>query len=426
MPRGPEQPPPLLAQRDFAALWGGQLISILGDRLAYLALGGLLLEHTNGGHDAGYPVLLAMLNNVMVAPVLLFSPFTGPWIDRVNLRRMLILSDLARAGLVFLIPMAYQMTGSTASVFAIVFLLFLCNVVFLPAKSAMTPEIVPPAQLLAANSLLSVAGIAATVVGALAGGWIVDHWGWPATLRINSITYGVSVISLALIRYAPKPPATARPPVTVRSYLGEVAEAWTVIRSRPRVGLGLVTLAAVWLGGGFLQVAGNPHIQRAASHPGMERVGLLLGSLGLGALIGTWWINTRGIGVQRTLLLGGGYLLASGALVAFAVSTRFAVFAIAAFLVGAFIAPAFVLCETLLQEGVPLEQRGRVFSARDFFMRLALLVSGLAAAGLVRSFGTRPTLLVCSAVIGLVGVIALVWGRRSPELRQQTGGEGRS
>ncbi len=347
-----ERATPLLAQRDFAALWGGQLISILGDRLAYLALGGLLLQHTHGGHDVEYPELLAMLNNVMVAPVLLFSPFTGPWIDRVNLRRMLILSDLARAGLVFLIPMLYQITGSTGSVFAIVFALFLCNVFFLPAKSAMTPEIVPPAQLLAANSLLSVAGIAATVIGALAGGWIVDHWGWPATLRINSITYGVSVVSLALIRYRPRPPAVARPQISVRSYLAEVAEAWTTIRSRPAVGLGLVTLAAVWIGGGFMQVAGNPHIQRAASVPGMERVGLLLGALGTGALIGTWWINTRGLTVSRPLMLGVGYLLASGALVAFAVTSRFAVFAISAFLVGAFIAPAFVLCETLLQEGV--------------------------------------------------------------------------
>ena len=44
----PATPPlrPLLAQREFAALWWGQLISILGDRLTYLALLGLIAEHT--------------------------------------------------------------------------------------------------------------------------------------------------------------------------------------------------------------------------------------------------------------------------------------------------------------------------------------------------------------------------------------------
>ncbi|HTO91230.1 MAG TPA: MFS transporter [Candidatus Sulfotelmatobacter sp.] len=409
-------PTPLLRQRDFAALWWGQFISMLGDRLTYLALGGLLLEHTHRGTDSDYPVLLAMLNNVMVAPVLLFAPFTGPWVDRMNLKRVLVISDLCRALVVLGIPWAYTMGQRTGPTFALVFIMFTCNVLFLPAKSALTPEIVPAEQLLGANSLLSVAGIAATVVGALFGGYVVDHFGWPFAMRLDSLTYLVSVITLVLVRYSPERHAAQRPEVTWGGYLREVGEGWALIRRRAPVALGLVTLAAVWVGGGFLQVAGNPHIQRAASVPGMERVGLLLGSLGLGAMLGTWWINSRGKHLPRPMLLGAGYILASGALVAFAVSSRFAVFAIAALLVGAFIAPAFVLCETLLQEGVDLHQRGRVFSARDFLMRLALLLSGLAAAWLTPLVGTRDTLLVCAGLIAAIGMLALVWGRSNPGL----------
>ena len=409
-------PAPLLSQRNFSALWWGQLISILGDRLTYLALGGLLLEHTHRGSDARYPVLLAMLNNVMVAPVLLFAPFTGPWVDRMNLKRVLVLSDLCRALVVIAVPWAYAVTGHTGTTFALVFVLFTCNVFFLPAKSAITPEIVPPAQLLAANSLLSVAGIAATVVGALFGGWVVDHWGWPFALRLDAITYLISVGTLMMIRYAPGKHRASSSEVQWAGYLREVGQGWALVKRSAPVGLGLLTLSAVWMGGGFLQVAGNPHIQRAASVPGMERVGLLLCSLGLGSLLGTWWINTRGRNLPRPWLLGFGYILASGALVGFAVSSRFAVFAIAAFLVGAFIAPSFVLCETLLQEGVELHQRGRVFSARDFLMRLALLLSGLAAAWLTPLVGTRDTLIVCASLIGGIGVIALWWGNRNPEL----------
>jgi len=45
--RAPDGRPALLAQRDFAALWWGQLISMLGDRLTYLALLGLLAVHTD-------------------------------------------------------------------------------------------------------------------------------------------------------------------------------------------------------------------------------------------------------------------------------------------------------------------------------------------------------------------------------------------
>src|SRR5882762_8123114 len=98
---------PLLRQRDFAALWWGQLISILGERLSYLALLGLVAEHTHHFADRNAPLLLAVLANVMAAPVLLFAPFTGAWVDRWNLRRVLIISDLLRAGLVALLPVLY-------------------------------------------------------------------------------------------------------------------------------------------------------------------------------------------------------------------------------------------------------------------------------------------------------------------------------
>ncbi len=406
----------LLLQRDFAALWWGQLISLLGDRLTYLALGGLLLQHTHRGADAGYPVLLALLGNVMAAPVLLFSPFTGAWVDRMNLKRVLIVSDLLRAVVVLGIPWTYALTGHTGTTFALVFALFTCNVFFLPAKSAITPEIVPPGALLAANSWLSVAGIAATAVGALGGGWVVDHWGWSAAMQIDALTYLVSVGTIALVRYRPAEHRTAVAPGNPQRYLREVQEGWATVRHNPFVGLGLTALAAVWIGGGFLHVAGNQHIQQGASVPGMERVGVLLFVLGLGAGLGTWFVNTRGRAWPRPVLLGVGLMLAGLGVVAFAVTRRFAVFAIAAFLIGTFAAPSFVLTETLLQEGTELAQRGRIFSLRDFLMRLAFIISVVVAGSLSRAVGGEVTLLVAARCLVAVGALSLGWGRRSPEL----------
>src|SRR5216117_3114190 len=147
---------------NFSALWWGQLVSILGERLTYLALVGLLAEHTGHFRDPRSSLLLTLLANVMLAPVLAFAPFTGACVDRCNLKRVLVTSDLLRSVLVVLIPVVYGIGHLTAPVFALVFALFTCNVFFLPAKSAITPEIVAPDQLLAANALLSVAGIAST------------------------------------------------------------------------------------------------------------------------------------------------------------------------------------------------------------------------------------------------------------------------
>jgi len=306
-----------------------------------------------------------------------------------------------------------------APVFALVFVLFTCNVFFLPAKSAITPEIVAPDQLLAANALLSVAGIASTAAGALVGGWVIDHWGWTRALEINAGTYLVSVVALAIISYRPAAHVLKARPDERRGYLGEVAEGWRLLMSNSRVGLGLTALAAVWMGGGFLHVAGNQHIQRAASVPGMERLGLLMCALGLGAGLSTWWVNTHGRGLPRPLLLGVGLTLAAAGLCAFAVSTRFAVFVAASFVVGVFVAPAFVLSETLLQEGAEPRQRGRVFSARDFLMRLLFLVTVTLAAWLTRSFGTRLALLVSAGIVAAAGLLSMAWGVIDPALMRR-------
>jgi MFS family permease len=407
--------PPLLLQRDFAALWWGQLISIWGDRINYLALNGLVQQHTRGYHDPGQSSLMLSLHGtVSVLPVLLFAPFAGPWVDRWNLRRVLIISDLLRAALVLAIPLVYAATHHATPVWSMVFLLFTCNVFFLPAKSAMTPEIVPAEQLLTANTLLAVAGIAGTVAGFAMGGWVVDHWGWPVALTLDGLTYGVSVLSLALIRY--RPGARSSSDVTLGRYWQEIVEGLRVVRRSPAVGLALTALGAVWLGGGFVQVAGIQHIQRAASIPGAERIAGLGGALGLGAALATWWVNTRGRTLPRPLLLGVGMVLAGVWLVCMAVSQRYAVFIIASFLIGACIAPAFVLTETLVQEGTDLHQRGRVFSLRDFAMRLLLLMSLALATVLTPLFGTTTTLMVAAVCIAGAGLLSVAWGRRAGEL----------
>jgi len=407
---------PLLLQRSFGALWWGQLISILGERLTYLALVGMLAEHTGAFSDRSKSsILLTLLANVMLAPVLLFSPFAGAWIDRWNLQRTLVLSDLARSILVVLIPVLYAATGHTGPMFALVFLMFTCNVLFLPAKSAITPDLVPPRQLMAANALLAGAGIAATAIGALAGGWVVDHWGWQSALWINGGTYLVSVVALMVIEYRPHLHPHVEGP-TMRRYLSEVGEGWSLVRRNPVVGVALLALAAVWIGGGFMHVAGNQHIQRAASAPGMERVGILMAVLGLGAGLGTWWVNTHGRRVSRAWLLGGGLIIVGIGVMVFAVSTRFAVFAGVAFLTGTAIAPAFMLCETLLQEGTEPRQRGRVFSSRDFLMRLAFLLSVTVAGWTAQTFGIVETILVCAVAVVGAGIATVAWGRRVPGL----------
>ena len=393
-------------------MWWGQLFSITGDRFTYLALAGLFYEHSVAAPGVSYAALLAIFANVVVAPVLLFAPFTGAWVDRRNLKHLLVVSDVLRALIVFLIPTLFALTRSTDVVFALIFALFTVNVVFLPAKSAMLPEIVRRDQLLLANSLLAGAGIAATAIGALAGGYLIDRWGWALAMRLDAGSYLISVIGLSLVAYRASDHHASLAPVTVRGYLHEVGAGWALVRHSRSVGVGLIALAAVWFAGGVMHVAGNQHIQTMASQPGMTRLGGLLFAIGVGSGIGAWWINTRGKRLPRAQVLGAGLALAGCTLVVFAMSRLFVVFVGSALLLGIFAAPALVLTETVLQEGTELAHRARVFSVRDFLMRLMLLISVTGAAWMVTLTDPRTTMLACAAGLIVLGACTVGAARR--------------
>jgi len=398
----------LFVQRNFAGLWWGQVFSITGDRLTYLALMGLLLQHSADG--ASYAALLALLGNVVIAPVLLFAPFTGAWVDRLPLKPVLVTSDVLRALIVLAVPVVYSTSNDVVWILGLVFALFTINVVFVPAKSALIPEIVAQHDLLAANSYLAGAGILATAIGALAGGWVVDRWGWETAMRLDAVTYLLSVIGLLLIRHQRAvtkdgPPAQKSATRNVSSYAREVIDGWTLLRRNTSITTALIALAAVWWAGGFLHVAGNDHIQSAASVPGMLRVGILLFAIGIGTAIGTWWINGRGRHHAPGPVLGAGLMLAGLAVGLFAATPLFAVFLLAAVLIGLFAAPALILTETLMQAATDPGQRGRVFSAKDFLMRLTLLASMSASAWLAAATGARLTLGICGFILLTTGAL---------------------
>jgi hypothetical protein len=79
---------------------------------------------------------------------------------------------------------------------------------------------------------------------------------------------------------------------------------------------------------------------------------------------------------------------------------------------GLFAAPALVLTETVLQEGTKLEHRARVFSVREFLMRLTLLISVSGAAWMVALTDPSTTMLACAAGLVVLGVSIVAAERR--------------
>jgi hypothetical protein len=396
----------------FVALWAGQVVSIAGDRLNYLALVGLVSVHA-AGHGGGAPAELAALAWAMLGPALVCSPWAGAIVDRLPLVRVLLWTDVTRALVVAAIPAAYS-TGSTMAVFALVAASFTLNCFFLPARAALPPHLVPEGSLTAANALLVLGSVFATVVASALGGRLVDAYGAATALYLDAATYGASVLALALILRTAgevRPVARTDGRTAIRRVLGDAQSGWRSLLALGEIRRPVVAWIATWIGGGVLHVAGTAHVQRGRSEVGP--VGLLLAALALGAIVGT----AVALGLERRFQagrvlrareLGVGLLGTALGLTAFACARGQTGFGLAAFVTGCFAAPVFFVSETALQEALPHGERARVFSVRDFLARGAFLIAaGLAVPG-VSLWGTSGTLLAGASALVLAGAICLL------------------
>ena len=416
-----------LARPAFRGLLLGQVVSIIGDRLNYLALVALQSAHA-ARVGADRAALLAALAWAMLGPSLVVSPWAGALVDRWPLVRTLLVTDLLRAFVVAAIPLAYLWTGSLAPVVVLVALAYVLNAFFLPARSALPPHLVDAPLLAAANAVLVLGGVVATLVGAALGGPLVDRFGASVGLWIDAATYAVSVLALAtILRHGieGRPPAASRAaPVSMREAMAhawsDVVEGWRIALARGGVRAPLVAWLATWIAGAVLHVAGTSHVQRGGVR--VTEIGLLIAALALGASGGTAWTLARerrrpdgGDGVpDRRPLLALGILGAGVGLVVFAAARTLPWMIAAGLFVGVFAAPVFFLAETAVQEAVDAGRRARVFAARDVISRAAFLLTAAATAPLVRWYGDAVAIGVGGALLVLIGIGLAVGSRAGP------------
>src|SRR5262245_55746914 len=181
--------------RNFLRLWLAQLISQFGDRIHQLALVGLIAER-DPGNVAGLAKLLAFT----ILPVFVIQPFAGVLVDRWDRRTTLFICDIVRGLIVALIPFIFFYWHRMAPIYAIVFLVFCFSRFYIPAKLSIIPDLVPETNLLDANSLMTVTGMIAFVIGCAVGGFLIDFYGARNGFLIDAGTYFISALFLISMR----------------------------------------------------------------------------------------------------------------------------------------------------------------------------------------------------------------------------------
>jgi len=399
----------LALDSSFSALWTGQLVSALGDRIHQIALAFVFLDATHSYLAVGAVFFVASLPN------LLFGPIAGALVDRWDHREVMIVSDLLRAGLVLLIPLAA--VTNLALAFPIVFLVTTVSIFFRPAKGAILPRLVAPDDLVPANSALWVGETFADIVGyAIAGLFVAllsDQL--PLAFWVDSVTYLASAVLLGTIAVSPltRTVASAAADATqvvgrgildaVRGFGIEIRDGWRFMRgdavlfantAQAVVGqftIGILLAVAPFYAADVLRLDGfKPE----------EAFGFLEASIGLGNFVGGLLIGLIGsrLALGRMVILG--YVLTGAFVAALALTNNLG--AAIGLCLGAGVGNlAFVIpSQTLLQRRTPPEMMGRVlglrFSVVFGSMTLALAVGGI----LGQQFGA-------SAVIGIFGLVTI-------------------
>ncbi len=179
---------------DFWKFWTGQTISTLGSSFTSFALPLLIFNLT------GSSLNLALTVTAVVLPYLLFGLVIGAWVDRVNRKRLMVVTDLTRALVIASIPLA-SMQGflSVWWIYAVAFLNSALTICFDAANFAAVPGLVRQEDLVTANGRLQAGYSMAKVGGPLLGGLLIIVVPLPMLLLIDALSFLISAGSLMLI-----------------------------------------------------------------------------------------------------------------------------------------------------------------------------------------------------------------------------------
>jgi MFS family permease len=184
-----------LLSGDFGRFWLGQTISNLGSSFTLFALPLLVFNLT------GSPINLGITTAAEFVPYLLFGLVIGVWVDRVDRKRLMIATDLARAAVIATIPLLAAFDALTVGwVYVVAFCSATLTIAFDAAEFAAIPSLVPSGDdLVSANGRVHASYSAAQIAGPLLAGVLITVVPLQQVLWVDAASFLVSAGALALI-----------------------------------------------------------------------------------------------------------------------------------------------------------------------------------------------------------------------------------
>lgn len=404
-PKGRHGPFLSLRNRNYRWLWFGILAFFSGMQMQIIAGGWLVYTMTDS------PLALGMVSAGWGVPLLIFSLFGGTLTDRVRKRNLLLVSQ----SFIFLVSLAITLLIVTHLIvlWHLILSSFLLGVIFafaMPARQAFIVEIVGKEELLNAVALNSIAMNICRIGSPALAGVLLKLIGIPGVYWIIVIHYLVVMVTTMMI--PPGGTMAARPHVPM---IEDILVGLRYVRDNKTIfTLMVIVFVPIIVAMPFQMLM--PVFARSVFGAGEMGLGLLMSSVGIGALLGSTLIASLGNFQHKGLLM-----LLSGItfgifLILFSLSGSLMLALIYLLFVGFGSSMFMTLTSTLLMDNTPEELIGRVMSI--FMMTWGLSPLGALPAGaLAETFGAPITVSI-GGVIFFIFLLAVIISQ--PRIRRLT------
>lgn len=388
---------PLRESVPYRALWLGQVVSLVGTQMRFVAVPWQVFRLT------GSTVAVGLIGLVEVLPLIVFSILGGAFADAVDRRRVvaganlgLLLTSVALALLTFSgrasLPMIYVITGIAAALSAI----------DRPARSAMMPGLIKPHQLPAAMALRQVAFQTTQILGPALGGLMIAAFDLGWVYVFDAVTF---IAAQAALRWIP---AAAPRPGEERSGLAAIREGLTFsFRTPLLLSIFLIDLVAMIFG---MPRAVFPALADEVFDIGARGVGLLYAAPAAGALlaaISAGWVGRvrrQGPAVLLSVTAWGAAItLAGWSLWSLPLTLLFLAIAGASDVISA------IFRGTMLLQATPEALRGRVSAVNIMVVTGGPRVGDLEAGVVAGMVGAGPSVAI-GGLACLLGTAAVAFG----------------
>ncbi len=239
-----------MRDRNFLLLWSGQFVSDFGSQVSIFALPVVAIVAL---HATALQV--ATLQSIEFATIALVAIIAGALADRHRRKRVMMASNLVRLLTMLSLPIAFGLGKLTmAQLFVAAIICSAASVMFDVAYQAIVPSLVGSDRLADGNAKLSMSGSVAEVIGASAGGAIVQIIGAPIAMVADACTFVISLYTLARIKHNEEKPQNEQTAEQSRvaAFARETLAGFAHLHKEPALRMVALCTATNYLGGAIV------------------------------------------------------------------------------------------------------------------------------------------------------------------------------